>query len=330
MEARSSALGDQAQQRSLPSHRHHVVAGDHSLFRAQSVDETHDVADVMEHRILLHLLRTVASPMCARPGPPLPERPSPAPETGAAGAIALGKAVARDDEQAFTLLGVQADAVRLEHPMRLTSGIVRSTRGSALGQPRAPAVPAALRNTKAAPTVSAPRPEHVASGKTSASSHCVAPGLRRASRAAGVRVTPDLQARCTTLPAVDYSRCRQAYRHTSWSGRARSTKALKRSVLRSTASFRRAAAELGVTSIGDLASQAIRALEARVGAALSSCRTTRSVQTDRGRRAVPFAEACLQEQSQQAGLRVTPNGGRPGCCASRRSRARWCRSCWSG
>ena len=50
------------QKRRLPCYRGaDVVAGDHRLLGTQSVDQTHDVADVMKDRIFLRLLRTVAS-----------------------------------------------------------------------------------------------------------------------------------------------------------------------------------------------------------------------------------------------------------------------------
>ncbi len=78
-------------------------------------------------------------------------------------------------------------------------------------------------------------------------------------------------------------------------------------------SFRKAAADLGVTP--SAISQAIRALEGRIGAALFM-RTTRSVGlTEAGERFL-------------ARSRATWGRGRPDCCASR-CRARWCRSCWS-
>src|SRR5229473_116778 len=110
-----------AQKRRLPCYRGaDVVAGDHRLLGTQSVDETHDVADVMENRILLHLLRTVASPIaaqvwCHRTESSFRQRRELMPP----GIPAFGKAVAEDDERAFTLLShVQADAVRLDRAMR--------------------------------------------------------------------------------------------------------------------------------------------------------------------------------------------------------------------
>jgi hypothetical protein len=117
----NSAEAVGAQKRCLPCYRGaDVVAGDHRLLSAQSTDETHDVADVMENRILLHFLRTVASPIaaqveCHSTEPRLRQRRELMPP----GIPALGKAVAEDDERTFTLLGhVQADAVRLNHAMR--------------------------------------------------------------------------------------------------------------------------------------------------------------------------------------------------------------------
>jgi hypothetical protein len=144
------------------------MAGDYSLLGTQSVDETHDVADVMENRILLHLLRTVASPIaaqiwCHRTESSLRQRRELMPP----GIPALGKAVAEDDERSFTLLGhMQADAVRLDHAMRHLGhrGIHPRCRlwaspaglgGSGLKR---------LRESRA-DGEHAPRPEHVASGK---------------------------------------------------------------------------------------------------------------------------------------------------------------------
>jgi len=66
--------------------------------------------------------------------------------------------------------------------------------------------------------------------------------------------------------------------------------------------FRKAAAELGVTP--SAISQAVRALEARIGAALF-IRTTRSCRSDRGRRTIHF--------TREARLR--------GACHRRRGRA---------
>src|SRR6202022_3862051 len=94
----NSAEAVGAQKRRLPCYRGaDVVAGDHRLLGTQSVDETHDVADVMENRILLHLLRTVASPIaaqvwCCRTEPSLRQRPELMPP----GIPAFGKAVAED------------------------------------------------------------------------------------------------------------------------------------------------------------------------------------------------------------------------------------------
>ena len=96
------------------------MTGDHRLLSAQGADETHNIADVMDNRVLLHLLGTVAPPITAQVGshraePSLRQRP----ELMTPGIPALGKAMAEDDERAFTLFGhVQADAVRLDHAMR--------------------------------------------------------------------------------------------------------------------------------------------------------------------------------------------------------------------
>jgi hypothetical protein len=82
------------------------VVGDHCLLRTQSVDETHDVVDVVENRILLHLLRTVAPPIAAQvrrhhTEPSLRQ----CRELMPPGIPALRKAMAEDNERAFTLLG---------------------------------------------------------------------------------------------------------------------------------------------------------------------------------------------------------------------------------
>src|SRR5580700_9890181 len=103
----NSAEAVGAQKRRLPCYRGaDVVAGDHRLLSTQSIDETHDVADVMENRILLHFLRTVASPIAAQVGghrtePRFRQRRELMPP----GIPALGKAMAEDDERTFTLLG---------------------------------------------------------------------------------------------------------------------------------------------------------------------------------------------------------------------------------
>ena len=91
-------------------------------------------------------------------------------------------------------------------------------------------------------------------------------------------------------------------------------------------SFRKAATELGVTP--SAISQAVRALEARVGAALF-IRTTRSVGlTEAGERFLSRAKPAFEELVAQVKSHATSDSGRPDCCASRR-RARWCRPCWS-
>src|SRR5207302_9947672 len=96
-----------AQNRRLPSYRSPgVVTGAHRLLSAQGADETHNIADVMDNRILLHLFGTVASPIAAQVGghraePSLRQRP----KLMSPGIPALGKAVAEDDERAFTLFG---------------------------------------------------------------------------------------------------------------------------------------------------------------------------------------------------------------------------------
>jgi DNA-binding transcriptional LysR family regulator len=74
-------------------------------------------------------------------------------------------------------------------------------------------------------------------------------------------------------------------------------------------SFRKAAAELGVTP--SAISQAVRTLEARVGAALF-IRTTRSVGlSEAGERFHSRAKPAFEE------------------LVAARCRGRWCRSCWS-
>ena len=91
-------------------------------------------------------------------------------------------------------------------------------------------------------------------------------------------------------------------------------------------SFRRAAAELGVTP--SAISQAVRALEARVGAALFM-RTTRSVGlTEAGQRFLERESPPSRSSSPQARSRMTLDRGRQDYCAYR-CRVRWCRSCWS-
>src|SRR5262249_4424789 len=158
-----------AQQCCLPSHRRpHVVASDYRLFGTESVDQTHYVADVMEQGVFLHLLRTVASPIAAQVGchrtePSLRQGPELMPP----GIPALGNAMAEEYERAFTLLGdVQADAVRLDHPMRHV--------GHRRIHPRCRlwASPAGLGGSglkrlreSRADSERAPRSEHVASGK---------------------------------------------------------------------------------------------------------------------------------------------------------------------
>jgi Asp-tRNA(Asn)/Glu-tRNA(Gln) amidotransferase A subunit family amidase len=44
------------------------VAGDHRLLNSQSVEQTHDIANVMEYGVLLHLLRSVASAIATEVG----------------------------------------------------------------------------------------------------------------------------------------------------------------------------------------------------------------------------------------------------------------------
>ena len=91
-------------------------------------------------------------------------------------------------------------------------------------------------------------------------------------------------------------------------------------------SFRKAAAELGVTP--SAISQAVRTLEARVGAALF-IRTTRSVGlTEAGEQILSPRSPPSRSSSPRARLHVSLGNGRPGYCVSR-YRARWCRSCWS-
>jgi Bacterial regulatory helix-turn-helix protein, lysR family len=80
-------------------------------------------------------------------------------------------------------------------------------------------------------------------------------------------------------------------------------------------SFRRASAELGVTP--SAISQAVRALEARVGAALF-IRTTRSVGlTEAGERFCRVQNPRSRSSSPQARWRATSGKDRPDCCASR-------------
>jgi len=44
------------------------VADDYRLLSRQSVDETHDVTDIIENRIFLYVFRTFASPVAAQIG----------------------------------------------------------------------------------------------------------------------------------------------------------------------------------------------------------------------------------------------------------------------
>jgi DNA-binding transcriptional LysR family regulator len=91
-------------------------------------------------------------------------------------------------------------------------------------------------------------------------------------------------------------------------------------------SFRKAAAELGVTP--SAISQAVCELERRVGAALF-IRTTRSVGlTEAGERFLSRAKPAFEELL--AASEVARDLGRrpPDFCASQ-CRAPWCRSCWS-
>src|SRR5215467_2617453 len=96
------------------------MAGDYRLFDTISVEQTHDVADVMEHGVFLDFLGTVASARATQVGrhcaePCLRE----CPELMPPGIPALGKAVAEDDEGARALFGhVYSDAVRFDHAMR--------------------------------------------------------------------------------------------------------------------------------------------------------------------------------------------------------------------
>ena len=86
-------------------------------------------------------------------------------------------------------------------------------------------------------------------------------------------------------------------------------------------SFRRAAAELGVTP--SAISQAVRALETRVGAPLF-IRTTRSVGlTEAGQRFLSRAKPAFEELARP---RANSDSGPPDCWASR-CRARLFRSC---
>jgi Superinfection immunity protein len=85
-----------------------VVAGDHRLLNSQSVEQTHDIANVMEYGVLLHLLRSVASAIAMEVGrhraePALRERPKLMPPR----IPALGKAVAEDDRAATDMSGLQ-------------------------------------------------------------------------------------------------------------------------------------------------------------------------------------------------------------------------------
>jgi hypothetical protein len=177
-ERNNSAEAVGPQKRRLPCYRGaDVVAGDHRLLGAQSIDETHDVADVIENRILLHPLRTVALPIAAQVGghgteAGLRQRRELMPP----GIPTLGKAVAEDDERAFTLLGyVQADAVRLDHPMRHL-GHRRIHPRCRLWASPAGLGGSGLRRLResSADGERGSRPKHLASGKRRVS-HCAVP-----------------------------------------------------------------------------------------------------------------------------------------------------------
>ena len=198
-----------AQKRRLPCDRGaDVVAGDHRLPGTQSVDETDDVADVMENRIFLHLLRTVAAPIAAQVGghraePGLRQRPELMPP----GIPALGKAVAEDDERTFTLLGhVQADAVRLDHPMRHL-GHRRIHPGCRLWASPARLGSSGLERPResGADGERAARPRACRVGKTSCLAWHCSLGCR-ASGASTRRDSPICRSDIRPLPASDYPR----------------------------------------------------------------------------------------------------------------------------
>jgi DNA-binding transcriptional LysR family regulator len=91
-------------------------------------------------------------------------------------------------------------------------------------------------------------------------------------------------------------------------------------------SFRRAATELGVTP--SAISQAVRALEARVGAVLFM-RTTRSVGlTEAGERFLSRAKPAFEELV-AAGDVARDLGQRPAGLLRLSVPRQWCRSCWS-
>ena len=143
------------------------MAGDHRLLSTQSVDETHDVTDIIENRILLDVFRTFTSPVAAQVGSDhvesgLCQRRELMPPR----IPAFGKTVAQDNERAFTLLGhVQADAVRLDDPMRqLGHRRIHPSRRSCTGP--AGFSDGGLNRLRESCTdgEGAHRPEHVASG----------------------------------------------------------------------------------------------------------------------------------------------------------------------
>jgi hypothetical protein len=106
--------------RGLPCHRGaYVVPGNHRLLGAQRVKQTHQVANMMKHRVCLDLLRTVGLTVTTqvardRVESGLGERA----KLMAPGVPGLGKPVTSDDQGAHALLGhVHADAVRLDDAM---------------------------------------------------------------------------------------------------------------------------------------------------------------------------------------------------------------------
>ena len=167
-----------------------VVAGDHRLLGAQSVDEAHDVAEVMEQRVLLDLLRTVASPVAAQVGRHRMEtRVRQRPELMPPGIPALGKAVAENDE-------------RPARPARQREGGCRSSRSCDASPRASPDRPKTVGSgtsplgsggrgaeglANAAPTASRRPPRGCRVGITLASRMAL---LLRLSRISGFDITP--------------------------------------------------------------------------------------------------------------------------------------------
>src|SRR6266700_4036272 len=176
----------------------------------------------------------------------------------------------------------------------VTSGIVESAQD--VGSEPAPfgsAAAASSGSAKAAPTASAPPAQSMSRRENVASRMVLLPRLSCIS-GLDVGVTPDLQVECTTASSERLFLIMLTVYEAKLHSQAR--RARRRGGVperRPARSFRRAAAELAVTP--SAISQAVRALEARVGAALFM-RTTRSVGlTEAGERFLLRAKPAFEE-----------------------------------